>query len=301
MPVSVSTIAQDRLLTSIAHVKRELGLTGSTYDVILAGLVEHASSAIESYCNRIFARQVYSETLPGFGGVELQLGRAPLIAVSSVLEDGTAITDYSLGDRDESYLYREAGFGWTAQAMVGLSGRQRWPMFATPAPDRMQPDYTVAYTAGYLLPGQWTEGQTTISASDVDNSFNDSASGFPSLCKAGDVIEVAGFTAGGDNGRFLVTGTPTAAKIIVDATLTTEAASNSVTIKHLGHSDVRPFLDVEKAAIETVKAWHFVREVDASIVEKRAGSLHVRYSEQDEIKGLGIPPLAAGLLRPWVR
>jgi hypothetical protein len=301
MPVTVTTIAAKRALTTKGHVKDELGLSGSTYDDLLDALIDKASAAIESYCNRIFARQVYSETCPGFGDTELQLSRSPVITVSSVLEDGTAITDYSLGDKSQSFLYRENGWSWTSQYFLGLSGRQQWPMFGTPAPRRLEPTYTVAYTAGYILPSQSVDSQTTISAANGDSSFNDSGSGFPALLKAGDVVVVSGMANAANNGRFLVTGTPTVAKIVVDATLTTEAAGQTVTVSFPGHSDVREFLDIEKAAIETVKTWYFGRRSDPSIQEKQVSGMRVRYAGQEEVKMLGLPATVVGLLRPWVR
>lgn len=70
---------------------------------------------------------------------------------------------------------------------------------------------------------------STISAANGDNSLNDSANGFGAF-QAGDVIRVTGFTAGANNTTMTVV-TASAAKLIVSgATLTTEAAGNSITI-----------------------------------------------------------------------
>jgi len=69
---------------------------------------------------------------------------------------------------------------------------------------------------------------TNISASTTDDSFNSASSAFP-IIHPGATLCVSGFTAGADNGNFTVV-SATAAKIIVTANLTTEAAGNSVTV-----------------------------------------------------------------------
>lgn len=71
---------------------------------------------------------------------------------------------------------------------------------------------------------------STISASSVDNSFNDSANGFTNLV-AGQWIKVSGFTTTGNNGYFKIVSKTNAKIVVSGGTLTTEAAGNSVTIK----------------------------------------------------------------------
>lgn len=69
----------------------------------------------------------------------------------------------------------------------------------------------------------------TFSTSDVDNSFNDSGSGFGSIT-AGSWIEVRGFTTAANNGYFKVV-TSAAGKLVVSGgTLATEIAGDTVTI-----------------------------------------------------------------------
>jgi hypothetical protein len=71
----------------------------------------------------------------------------------------------------------------------------------------------------------------TFSAANADSSYNDSANGFVTGgIVAGAVIDVAGFTTAGNNGRCHVL-TVAAGKITVSKTLTDEAAGDSVTIK----------------------------------------------------------------------
>lgn len=303
MTLSVSTIAQQRRLTSLVRVKEMLGLSVTTFDGLLQNLIDDATAAIERYCgwSRGFGRQLYSETLPGFGHILLQLGERPLVSVTSVVYNSETLTDYSISDRDRGLLYRQNGWPWTAQVMAGLTGWQQFPGTGIPMPGYEEPSFTVIFVAGYVLPSQHILAQTTISAADADNSFNDSAAGFPALLKAGDVIEVEGFTTAANNGRFAVSGTPTAAKVVVDATLTTEAAGDSVSIKFRNRPDCRSIDDIERAAIETVKAGYLARQDDPNIVEKSMGPARLRFSEQEDVQLLGVPASVVGLLKPWVR
>lgn len=289
MGLSVTTIARNRRLTTIDRVKSVAGVE------LTPDYLDRVSAAIEAFCNRPFAREVYSESLPGFGDIHLQLKRTPVVSVTSVTQDSQVITDYSIAEPAEGTLYRRDGWSWTAQVFEGLGGGGRFFDFGQPLPHREEPTYVVAYTAGYLLPDD-DMGATTISAAAADNSFNDSASGFPALLRAGDIIEVEGFDVATNNGRFLVTGTPTAAKITISGTLSVEAAGRDITVRVCSLPR-----DIEQAAIETAKTWFNQRESDSAIVEKQAGPMRVRYAERLTGEGEALPPLAAALLRRWVR
>ena len=158
----------------------------------------------------------------------------------------------------------------------------------------MIPYYTVTYTAGYLLPDDDMSSQT-ISASAVDNSFNDSARGFP-LLVAGDTIETSGFTNAGNNGVFTVV-SRTASKVIVSATLTTEAAAasnKSFIVRTLPR-------DLERAAIDTVKAWYLSRKRDTTILTKKIGDLQITYQGNNFKPGPRLPEAIQELLKPWKR
>lgn len=303
MAITISTVTPTRRLTTKAAVKAELGISVTTDDALLDALIDSATAAIEGYTGWRygFARQTYSETVKGYGGLELQLTQAPLISVTSVTDANLGvITDYSIGDRDESTLYRESGWAWTAQAAAGLTGRQRWPGWGNPQPQTEQPDYTVVYVAGYLLPSQTITGKT-VSVSSTDNSFNDSASGFPALLKAGDVIECAGFANASANARHLVV-SATAAKVVVGTTLTTETApATDTAIKFRNRHDHLAFEGLEKAAIETVKSWYLTRKDDSSVIEKTVGPMSLRRNDLPEAPKMTLPPLASALVRPWIR
>jgi hypothetical protein len=71
---------------------------------------------------------------------------------------------------------------------------------------------------------------TTISATNSDNSFNDSANGFASIV-ANQWIEVRGFATEANNGYFKVVSAAAGKVVVSGGTLTDEAAGPSVTIK----------------------------------------------------------------------
>jgi len=215
--------------------------------------------------------------------------------VASVLQDGSALTDYAIEDALAGMLQRRNQFFATAQLNPGLGGRQTFPSFGSPIPGAEERRFTVAYTAGYLVPEQNLAAKTTISAASADNSFNDTASGFPALLKAGDIITTSGFTDAANNGRFVVSGTPTTSKIPVTATLVTEAAGASVDV------DVANLpADLEKAAVETVKAWYLDREKSAAVKRERIGATDTEYADPLAIR-TGLPVSAVGFLRAYTR
>lgn len=301
MGVSVATPATTALLSTIARIKAEIGITTTPTNVAQDDLFEQfirqAGPMAETYCGRIFPRQSYTELARAYGGPYLTTRQAPVVALASVVKDGDTVTDVTIEDSAAGFLYRQAGFDWTAQryARVGL-GNGLFLNRGIPVPLSEEPAYTLTYTAGFLLPPQNILATGTVSASSTDDSFNDTASGFPSLLKAGDIVETSKFTNAANNGRFLVTGTPTTAKFIVSASLTTESAASS---RRLLFSTLPG--DIERAVIEIVKSLYAKRATDSSIVEKSAGPMRLRYREGADSSAPGLPPSAAALLRPWVR
>lgn len=75
-------------LCQLADVKTYLGISTSATDVVLAALITNASDFIESFCNRTFAPNSYTETRNGSGTNRLFMREAPVTAVASVTIDG---------------------------------------------------------------------------------------------------------------------------------------------------------------------------------------------------------------------
>lgn len=299
MAISVTTPATTRRLTRVEHVLAEIAIPPTDHELI-ASLIDQASAAIERHCQRTFGREVVLETARAYGDNHLQLSRTPIVAVASVLFDGTdVILDYLVEDRDAGLLYRRAGWLSTASFHPGLTGRQRWPGWGHPLPDSEEARFSATYTGGYILPSQSLDGVISVSAVASDSSFNAvAAAPFPRLVQAGDVIETRGFTHAENNGRFIVTGTPTAAKIQVSGTLVDEAAGASVYVAFGPPAGCKGLEDVEKATIETVKVW-YKRRADAETIQERIGDLEVR--RDPRATSAALPALAAALLAPWVR
>jgi hypothetical protein len=296
--LTVVTAAATQRLTTRAAVKQALNnMSSSADDAFIDALIDRASAAIRSYCHRGFAREAYLETLPGYDDVFLTVRHTPVVAVSAITDSNASVyTDFAVGDASEGTVYRRLGWEWTAERRGGLTGGQRFPFFGQPMP-RETPSFTVAYTAGYLLPPENLLAATTVSASATDNSFNDTAGGFPALLKAGDQVVSSGFTTAANVGRFVASGTPTVNKVIVTGgALVTEAAPTAganIIVQTLPY-------DLEQAAIEAVKTWFAGRADDSNVVEKTVGPMSIRFKES-QTTAEALPASCIGLLRPWVR
>lgn len=148
--LTTTTPAAARELTLLATVKDELGLTGNnTYDTLLTSLIQAASAAIEDHCQRVFAKQTYTETVAGFGSTSLLLSMVPVLAVTSITGPNGELVDatsYVIEDPEAGIIWRNSGWVWTAQEAQGIS--------RLPVPGSEQRDYSVVYQAGYLLPDQ---------------------------------------------------------------------------------------------------------------------------------------------------
>lgn len=144
--LTVTGAASSFDLTTLANLKDDLGITGAAEDTYLARAITQASSAVADYCNRVFAQQTYQVVIrperdarpwafPN-GHDPFLLAPPPLVSVTSVDEDGTALvsgTDYEAALGDQPAIYR-----------LNASGDPKdWPSVKI----------TVVYVAGYVLPG----------------------------------------------------------------------------------------------------------------------------------------------------
>jgi hypothetical protein len=221
--LEVVTAATNFQLTTLAAVKAELGISGTTEDTLLGSFIDQASAAIVDYCQRPFAQEVYKETVMGYGSNRLMLSRTPIVAVASVTADSEVITDHLIENADAGILYRKLGWQWTAP--LG------WNVTSYPMSGREELLFAIQYTAGFILPGDaTTEKLRTL---------------------------------------------PQA---------------------------------VEKACIETVKAWYLGRDRDPFMTGQKIGDLQVQYGGGSRLDAngqgavtQGIPPLAMQLLVPWRR
>lgn len=100
---TVQTPASSYDLASLPDVKAEMEIDVTTWDSILQRYITSASTAATQYCNRVFQaetikdefwarRDPFPRVVRG-GYDKLQLSRWPLVSVTSVTENGTALVD----------------------------------------------------------------------------------------------------------------------------------------------------------------------------------------------------------------
>lgn len=139
-------------LTTLARVKTALGITDSSKDDQLEDVINEASAAIESYCNRSFYYETGKvEYLEGYGTSFLMVSKYPLLDVSEVIvRDETTAVDsdsyYIWKQGEEGKIYRRST--WTARMQSAA------PITLTPLAGTQQDRYKVTYTGGYITPQQ---------------------------------------------------------------------------------------------------------------------------------------------------
>ncbi|UPY35501.1 hypothetical protein [Sediminicoccus sp. KRV36] len=132
--LTVTVPATERDLCTLAAVKMELGLTVTTYDAELAVRIAQASTAIESYCQRVFVRETIQELFrPEAPLRNLILSRRPIASITSIVADGTTLvsgTDFEV-DQRAALIHR-----------LVSDQRTYWS----------ERKITVVYISGYILP-----------------------------------------------------------------------------------------------------------------------------------------------------
>lgn len=134
------------LLTTLAAVKDELGITDDSKDAYLRRSIAAASGAIARYCDRTFGRKTITETLTGRDTASVFLSLTPIVEIESV-EIGGALLDKGayVVDEHTGELRRVGGvWPWTGRTVhfietVRVTGSE-------------QPNIAVKYTGGYVLP-----------------------------------------------------------------------------------------------------------------------------------------------------
>ncbi len=92
-------------LVSLSDAKYYIGITSTTEDVIIEEIINGVSSAFNSYTQRKLAVTDYDIYLDGNKKPILFLPAWPIISVSSVIEDGTTLTE-----DDDFKVYYDLGF-----------------------------------------------------------------------------------------------------------------------------------------------------------------------------------------------
>ena len=133
-------------LATLSDVKTLAGITDTTQDARLELIINNVSSQIATYCQRQFKKNTYTgEILPPSNRQLLILRNWPVVSVTSITQDGQAITDYTLESKyaESGFLYRESGW----------MGRGIYRSVLTDDLVAMAHNIQVTYVAGFLLPG----------------------------------------------------------------------------------------------------------------------------------------------------
>lgn len=281
MRVTVTTAATDRRMVLPAD------LVAAPFSLTLADAqkrVDAASAMIASAAGLGWDpwRQVYSLRRPGTDAAVMPLWAKPVESVSSVTDiDGAAVdaTDYSVISNGTGILDRlERTAGW-ASLFGGATG-----ISLTPAPESERDAWIVAYTAGWLMPGQvgaWS-ASTAYTAETASVSYGDARGSWVRATDRRIVLRfqctAAGTTGAAEPAAFA---TAAAGDEVTDGTVTwTARAAHELPA------------DLSEAALELALVIHRQRQRDQAVLSMSAPGSSVKYGEQ-------IPESIAAVIRGY--
>lgn len=125
------------LLSTLAALKSELGITGSGSDTRLSRLLRQASDRIATFCDRNFERRTLAELFTP-APLTIQLSAWPVVGDITVTDNGTVL------DEDAYELVIAQGL-LSRSSLYGVG-------YGSPCGYRWWGSITVAYTGGYILP-----------------------------------------------------------------------------------------------------------------------------------------------------
>jgi hypothetical protein len=129
--LQVTTPAESHDLTTLAAVKRELGIVDRAEDENLTAWIARASAAIAEHCNRVFLQETITETFrPSSRSETLLLSRFPVDTIESITESEVAL---------ESGLYELDAKCGIVERLTAFGSATSWPAAVI----------SVTYTAGY--------------------------------------------------------------------------------------------------------------------------------------------------------
>lgn len=151
----VCTSSTETALMSLTAYKAAVGTTTTADDDLMQSALDRATSLIEGYIGYPLRRQVYEETVHGYGSMTLTVSRTPLRAIESILysTETVASTEYEIENDKGGLIYRELGWPWSA--------RMEYELVARAAPGLETKPYTVVYESGYCVNGSTADGWLT--------------------------------------------------------------------------------------------------------------------------------------------
>ena len=289
MAVTIETAASSQDLTLLATLKTELGITGTGEDTRLTALITRVSDEIARYCGRVFGKEEITETLPGVLAFRLVLSRTPLVSVTTVSNDGTALAaaDWAIEDREIGFLWRDVGWGSNIPLATGTIARTRSRQLG----ERV---WQVLYHAGYYLPG-FANLTGSISGATSANPVVITTSAAHGLA-TGDRVRIT--AVGGMvelNGRDFAITVPSTTTY----SLNSEDGTSHTTYTTGGTWTVFPQLpvDLEQIAIDLVASRRAGQARDSSVVSERLGDWSATYGTGSS----GMPESIEARLLRYVR
>ncbi len=151
----VCTSSTESALMSLTVYKAMIGTTSTADDTKMQYALDRATSLIEGYLGYPLRRQVYEETVGGYGANELQVTRTPLLSIESILYSTQEVdpASYDIDNEGAGLIYRELGWPWTAGVEYDLVPHV--------VPRSELKSYTVVYEAGYCVNGSTADGWLT--------------------------------------------------------------------------------------------------------------------------------------------
>lgn len=155
MTLRVCTSSTETTLLSLADYKAAAGITTTADDAIITSALSRATALIEGYLGYPLRRQVYDESVGGYGSLELLVSRTPITAIEAVYYSTDTVdpASYEIGNRGAGLIYRELGWPWTAGIEYDLT--------AHVVPKSETRTYRIVYEAGYCLAGSTADGWLT--------------------------------------------------------------------------------------------------------------------------------------------
>lgn len=153
--IRVCTSSTETALLDLSVYKASAKITTTSDDTVIQYALDRATSLIEGYLGYPLKRQVYYETVPGYGSLELQVSRTPVQSIESIYynDEQVASTSYDIGSAGAGLIFRELGWPWTAGVTYDLTAH------VTPKSE-LRP-YAVTYEAGYCVNGSTADGWLT--------------------------------------------------------------------------------------------------------------------------------------------
>ena len=271
---SVTVGPASRNVAKLATVKTELSISGSGSDTKLSRLIAASGAAFAGAAGlrREPWVQTIAETGPGEGGEYLLLNNWPLQSVTSVTENGTAVTaaDYSIAGWRRDRVYRDDG--WARNAPNGY-------LRSTPTGNR-EKDTVATYVGGWVMPDRisdWTAATAYVVGDYVRSS--DSSDLFLFECTTAGTSHVS---------------TEPTWPTTEDGTVT-----DNGTLVWTARPATEMPEDLQEAALITVIDWfRNGLAMPSGILSERFESMEIRY-DASAASGAGIPRHALAIVRQY--